>query len=660
MIALPPNLFTIDSGRRAAQATAERTGTDRQATEDVARAQYGDAVYDTEVTAATTSEALQTQIANRVANEALGAIREATSDVNATTASIVEAWEAAQPAVEDWYQELLDDANAIENEAERNEEIAALGTLPEFVDNLKSQYVTPAITGIRQATEALETRTANRLAQDALGAISEAANDVNVTETTIIERWNQAVPEIENWWTELYDDIVNNPDLTAIERTESLSALGTQQDFVSSLKSQYVTPVLSGIARATEALQTRTANRLAQDALGAISEAAADVNATEQEILDQWTAAIPALESWWTELYEDIINSPTLSDAQQSESLTALGSQQDFVSSLKSQYVTPVLSGIARATEALQTRTANRLAQDALGAISEAAGDVNITEDTIVTLWNASIPALENWYQELLDDANAIANDADRAEAIAALGSPEQFIANLKSQYVTPVLTGIQRGREALETRTANRLAQEALSSLREAASDTNVTELAIVDLWTAAVPLIENWYQELLDDANAIENEAERAEALEALGTPEQFIANLKSQYVTPVITGIQTSAEALQTRTANRLAQEALGSLREATSDVNITETEIAQLWQDTLPLLENWYQELLDDATAIENDAERDEALDALGSPEAFIRESQEPVRHTGADGHCPKHRGVRDTDSEPPSTGRDQRT
>ena len=50
--ALPPNLFTIASGRRDAQSTAERTGTDRQFTEDIARAQYGGAAFDAEVAAA--------------------------------------------------------------------------------------------------------------------------------------------------------------------------------------------------------------------------------------------------------------------------------------------------------------------------------------------------------------------------------------------------------------------------------------------------------------------------------------------------------------------------------------------------------------------------------------------------------------------------------
>ena len=481
----------------------------------------------------------------------------------------------------------------------------------------------PGVTeDITRIIEAVETRTANRLAQDTLAAITEAAGDVNATETTIIERWNEAVPEIKNWWTEIYDDIVNNPDLKEIERTESLSALGTQQDFVASLKSQYVTPVLSGIAQATEALETRTANRLAQEALGAIGEAASDVNATEQEILDQWTAAIPALENWWSELYDDIINNPNLSDAQQSESLAALGSQQDFVSSLKSQYVTPVLSGIAQATEALQTRTANRLAQEALGSLSEATSDVNITEAEVVDLWTATLPALETWYQELLDDANAIADDAERTEALAALGSPEAFIANLKSQYVTPVITGIQRSAEALQTRTANRVAQSALKGLREATSDVNITEAEVINLWTATVPLIETWYQELLDDANAIADDAERTEALDALGSPEAFVANLKSQYVTPVITGIQRSAEALETKTASRVANTALKGLREATSDVNITEEAILGLWNTALPLIETWYQELLDDANAIADDAERTEALDALGSPEAFV--------------------------------------
>ena len=541
---LPPNAFTAQGRIRDARALAERTGTDRQAIEDVARAQYGDVAYDAEVAAAT-AEALE--------------------DVQSS---------------------------------------------PEVTEQ------------VQRAIEALETRTANRLAQSALDAISEAASDVNVTETTIVERWNAAVPQIEAWWQELYDDIINNPDLTEAERTEDLAALGSQQDFVASLKSQYVTPVLMGIAQATEALQTRTANRLAQDAISAMSEAVGDVNVTEQEILNQWTAAIPSLENWWRDLYEDIRNDPNLSDAAEAESLAALGTQQDFVANLKSQYVTPAITGIRRSAEALQTRTANRLAQEALGSLREATSDVNITETEITQLWTAALPALENWYQELLEDANAIESDAERTEAIAALGSPEQFIASLESQYVTPILTGIQRSREALETRTANRLAQDALNGLREVSADVNITEQAIAQLWTDALPLIENWYQELFEDATAIENDAERAEAIAALGRPDQFVANLRSQYVTPILTGIQRSREALETRTANRLANDALNGLREVSADVNITEAEIVALWENATPFISTWYQELLEDANAIENDAERAEAIAALGTPEQFV--------------------------------------
>ena len=571
-------------------------------------------------TAATTSEALQTQIANRVANEALDAIREAASDVNATTVSIVEVWEAAQPEVEAWYQELLEDANAIENEAERAEAIAALGTLPEFVANLKSQYVTPTIERIEQSAEALQTRTANRLAQDALSAVSEAVSDVNITEAEINRLWQEAIPSLENWWQELYEDIINNPNLSDAQQTEDLAALGSQQDFVSRLKSQYVTPVITGIQRSAEALETRTASRLAQEALRAISEAASDANATETEIVSLWNASIPALETWYQELLDDA--NAIENDAERNEAIAALGTPEAFIANLKSQYVTPVITSIQNSAEALQTRTANRLANEALGAIRTAGSDANITEQAILDLWNTALPALENWYQELLDDANAIENDAERAEALAALGSPEAFVANLKAQYVTPVITGIQRSQESLETRTANRLAQEALGGLRELGSDVNVTEQAIADAWIAALPLIETWYQELLDDANAIENEDLRNEALAALGTPEAFVANLKAQYVTPIITGIQRSQEARETRTANRLAQDALKGLREIGADVNVTEQAIADAWIAALPFIETWYQELLDDANAIANDEDRGEALAALGSPEAFV--------------------------------------
>ena len=581
-----PNNVIIENNIRRGQSIAERTGTDQDFTEGIARQQYGDEAYDAEVAAAgSPSEALQTQIANRVANEALDAIREAASDVNATTASIVEAWEAARPEVEAWYQELLEDANAIEDEAERNEAIAALGTLPEFVANLKSQYVTPVIAGIDQAAETLQTRTANRLAQDALSAVSEAANDVNITEAEINRLWQEAIPSLETWWTELYDDIINNPNLTDAQQSEDLAALGSQQDFVASLKSQYVTPVLMGIAQATEALETRTANRLAQEALGAISEAASDANATEAEIVNLWDASIPALETWYQELLDDA--NAIENEGLRNEALAALGTPEAFVANLKAQYVTPIITSIQRSQEALETRTANRLANEALDAIRTAGNDANITEQAIVDLWTTALPLLETWYQELLDDANAIENEGLRNEALAALGTPEAFVANLKAQYVTPIITAINTGAEALETRMANRLANAALGGLRELASDANVTEQAITDAWIAALPFIETWYQELLDDANAIENEGLRNEAIAALGSPEQFVANLKSQYVTPIITGLQSSQEARETRTANRLAQNALKGLREIGADVNITEQAITDAWIAALPL-------------------------------------------------------------------------
>ena len=398
--------------------------------------------------------------------------------------------------------------------------------------------------------------------------------------------------------------------------------MGSLSDFIATLKSQYVTPIVTGLRRSQEALQTRTANRLAQDALGSIREAAEDVNVTESEILALWTDAQPALTDWYNELLEDA--NAIENASERAEAIAALGSLPNFISALKSQYVTPVISSIRSSAESLETRTANRLANDALGSIREAASDTNITEEEIVRLWQTAIPLIETWYQELLEDANAIENASERTEAIAALGSPEAFIANLKSQYVTPIITGIRSSAEALETRTANRIAQDALNGLRELADDVNVTEQAITAAWTAALPLINDWYQELLDDAKAIENDAERAEAIAALGSPEAFVANLKSQYVTPVLTGITQSTEALQTRTANREAQGAIQALRDVADDVNLTEQTILDKWKEAIPFIQNWWQELNDDIVnnASLSDAEITEALAELGSVEQFV--------------------------------------
>ena len=332
--------------------------------------------------------------------------------------------------------------------------------------------------------------------------------------------------------------------------------------------------------------------------------------------------ALPLIEDWYQELLDDA--EAIENDTQRQEAIDALGSPEAFIANLKAQYVTPIVTTLQNNQEARETRTANRLAQEALTGLREAGNDANITEQGIIDLWTATVPLLEMWYQELLDDAEAIENDADREEAIAALGTPEAFIANLKAQYVAPILTNIQNSTEALGTQTANRLAQEALGAIREAGSDVNVTEAEIIRLWTEALPFIETWYQELLDDAEAIEDDAEREEALEALGSPEAFIANLKSQYVTPILTGIEQSTEALETQTANREAQDAIQGLQDVASDVNVTRRTILEKWREAIPFIRTWWQELHDDIVNNENlsDAQIRESLAELGSVEAFI--------------------------------------
>ena len=70
---------------------------------------------------------------------------------------------------------------------------------------------------------------------------------MNVTEQAIIEKWQEAIPFIQTWWQELYDDIVNNANLTDADIAESLTELGSVEAFVGNIRSQYVTPVLNNI-----------------------------------------------------------------------------------------------------------------------------------------------------------------------------------------------------------------------------------------------------------------------------------------------------------------------------------------------------------------------------------------------------------------------------
>ena len=544
-------------------------------------------------------------------------------------------WQDAIPSIEIWYNELRDDILNDPNLSgdAQTEALAELGSIEDFVNNLKSQHVTPIIQGIQQSTERLETRTATRLANDAISAIGEAASDVNVTEQTILQLWQAAIPSIQDWYNELREDIENDPNLSDTQQAEALAELGTVAEFVATLKSQYVDPVVQGIRSGIEALETRTATQDANNAIRAVSEAASDVNVTESTILELWAEAVPSLESWYTELHDDIINDANLSDAEQAQALDALGSVEAFVANLKSQHVTPVIQGIRQGVEALQTRTATRIANDAINAIGDAAADVDVTASTILDLWTEAVPSIEAWYSELRDDIENDPNlsDAEKSESLAALGSVEAFVNTLKSQYVTPVLQGIRHSTEALETRTASRLANNAISAISTAAADVNSTEQTILDLWNTVQPSLENWWQELYDDIinDPTLSDTEQTEALAELGSVEDFVADIQSQYVTPIIAGIRQTSEALQTQTADRLANDAIAAISEAASDINATESTILESWNTAVPLIQAWYDELRDD---IENninlsDAAGTEALAELGSFDDFLGDLRE---------------------------------
>ena len=122
------------------------------------------------------------------------------------------------------------------------------------------------------------------------------------------------------------------------------------------------------------------------------------MNVTEQAIIDKWQEAIPFIETWWQELYDDIVNNENLNDEQIRESLAELGSVEAFVGNIRSQYVTPVLNNILgtqfqNRSNAAQNRV-NRTQFNLGGATSES--DFETRRGLVIAALNAYYDAEED------------------------------------------------------------------------------------------------------------------------------------------------------------------------------------------------------------------------------------------------------------------------
>ena len=171
------------------------------------------------------------------------------------------------------------------------------------------------------------------------------------------------------------------------------------------------------------------------------------MNVTEQTIIDKWQEAIPFIESWWQELYDDIVNNANLTDADIAESLTELGSVEAFVGNIRSQYVTPVLNNILgtqfrNRSNAAQNRV-NRAQFNLGGATSES--DFETRRDLLIGAINAyysaeeeRIDALELSEAELSDlrQDNQLARDQAIQRATVATNrfAEERISAEMRLQ----------------------------------------------------------------------------------------------------------------------------------------------------------------------------------------------------------------------------------
>ena len=229
--ALPPNLFTIASGRRAAQATAERTGTDRQATEDVARAQYGDAVYDAEV-ARVDDEVLAAAL--QANQESIAAINTAIAGLDASISQSNDPAEIEQllqqiaiqiperyRLLREALQQQLDAGEITQGEFDTSIEQLGIDESAEIERNSDAMLANALLIN-RQAIEAINVQVAG-LEQ----AITTSNDPAEITQ--LLQQLAQQIPEIYRLRRNALSQQFAAGEITLSEFNNSLASLGIEQ-----------------------------------------------------------------------------------------------------------------------------------------------------------------------------------------------------------------------------------------------------------------------------------------------------------------------------------------------------------------------------------------------------------------------------------------------
>ena len=566
--------FRYQQGLADARAAAERSGADRQFTEDIARLQYGDTAYDAEVAAVGTpsiEDTVDPELLSRLnvsnlqtaADQAIATFTETINAPRRTIESINEAFTTLQPDLRTLYDALYEGIageDGIINTAEEQIELNRLGTFDEFTQRY-SDLRDDAITATKQTQQRLATLSKQIATSDTLKSFSELAVAPGTTLATITQAWQSTVlPQINELYDQLFaeiagaDGFINTP-----EEQIAFLQLGSREDFVAQYESDILTPAVDKMNDIAEALAAVHQDRALSETFENFQNAAVAPGATISGITAHWNdQVVPVLRDTYTALRADIIGEDGLISADEELALAQAGLDvgfEDWAGEYEDGILNPAITALNQAAQIIASVTQNRELQSTIEGFNSAIIVPGATVEGITAHWTENVvPILQETYNflrsEIIGEDGLISPAEAATLAQRGLDIPfEDWVGQYETDVLDPGINKLNSIASSIATVHRDRRFEGLVDDFNAALQAPGQTIAAMTNWWlTNMTPVLRETYEtlraEIIGEDGIIS--PEELQRLTEAGLDVDFIdweSNFRDDILTPGLQRLATT---------------------------------------------------------------------------------------------------------------------
>ena len=614
-----PNNVIIESNIRRGQSLSEATGTDQDFTDSIARAQYGDAAFDTEIATARDAPFLDDLNLSNIqtqADDAIQIFNEAINSPIRTIQSINEAFTTLEPQLQTLYDTLFDGiagADGIINTAEEEIAFNELGTFEQFTARYAGLRDT-AIAGVNASRQRLDTISQQIATDNVIGVFRDSILAPSQTVEGLIEAWDtNVVPSINALYDQLFANIAG-PDgfINTTDETTAFLQLGSREDFTADFRTNLLEPGISKLQSIESAIAGITQDRELTTTFDGFNAAILAPAQTIEGLTAYWeTNVVPTLRETYDFLRGQIIGEDGLISPDENLQLIQMGLDIPFVdweARHEDNILDPGIARLQSAAAIIASITQNREVDSVTELFDMALQAPGQTITGITTFWESTVtPVLLETYNflraEIIGEDGLISPEELAELTQKGLEIPfEDWESNYRGDILQPGISSLQQSTNTIAGIQNNRQLDGLFMGFNAALEAPSATVAGVTQYWIENIdPVLMEIYEYergLIIGEDGLISPQELAQLTQAdLDLPfTDWSQQYKDQIFTPGITKLGGILTSIGVITQEGTLDNILGMFNTSAIAPGATVEGLGTFWQENVdPVLRDTYDTL-----------------------------------------------------------------